>query len=377
MQTLRRPLATAVSGTRAVRQRRIEYTSEGAVCVSYDALRTEPLSLTPSIEKALGSQPDALGVIIVRELPEQFKRIRQQVLRLAYTFAELPEAVREQFADPDSRYSFGWSHGKEIMNGKPDYLKGSYYANPIMDQPEVSQELSRTYPEYYGRNIWPSGVVGVEGFERAFKSLGRLMFDVGCDLAAACQPFASSYLTDSSLSLVDIIRRSQIPKARLLHYFPPTLDEPHFNGDEPIDSWCGLHKDHSLLSGLCSAMYLEAPEDKSQAPRAIDAPSASSGLYVRTRGGTLTKVSIPTDCLAFQTGEALELATAGRLRATQHCVRVGLGGDVARAARISRETFAVFMGPDVDQQLSSTETFGQLSKRRFDEHYGGSEHPRL
>lgn len=102
-------------------------------------------------------------------------------------------------------------------------------------------------------------------------------------------------------------------------------------------------------------------------PCVVSSPSPASGLYIRTRGGDLTKVLIPADCLAFQTGEALELATAGKLRATPHCVRVG-GGEGAE--KISRETFALFMQPNTDQQLSDAENFGQFSKRIFDEHYG-------
>jgi isopenicillin N synthase-like dioxygenase len=80
----------------------------------------------------------------------------------------------------------------------------------------------------------------------------------------------------------------------------------------------------------------------------------------------LKKVSIPPDCLAFQTGEALELATAGRLRATPHCVRVGAGDSTED---ISRETFALFMQPDVNERISARETFGEFSKRIFDDHY--------
>ena len=78
-------------------------------------------------------------------------------------------------------------------------------------------------------------------------------------------------------------------------------------------------------------------------------------------------MSIPVDCLAFQTGEALELATAGKLRATPHCVRVGAGEG---ADKVSRETFALFMQPNTNQQLSASEDFGQFSKRIFKEHYG-------
>jgi isopenicillin N synthase-like dioxygenase len=79
-------------------------------------------------------------------------------------------------------------------------------------------------------------------------------------------------------------------------------------------------------------------------------------------------VSIPADCLAFQTGQALEVATGGKLAATPHCVKVGSSPE---AGRISRETFALFMQPDTTQSLSPSMTFGQFSKGIFDEHYEG------
>ncbi|KAF7792480.1 hypothetical protein EIP86_003521 [Pleurotus ostreatoroseus] len=218
----------------------------------------------------------------------------------------------------------------------------------------------------YGLCSGPSeDIKEVQGFREAFEHLQGLVFEAGCLLAAACQPFASSYLSDSSLSLADLIRSSPIAKARLLHYFPPSPDASLPAEDEPVDSWCGFHKDHGLLTGLCSAMYLQ--QQPHGPPSVVNAPSSSSGLYIRTRGGELTKVSIPIDCLAFQTGEALELATAGKLRATPHCVRVG---SAPGADRISRETFALFMQPKTEQQLTQTENFGQFSKRIFDEHYG-------
>jgi isopenicillin N synthase-like dioxygenase len=95
-------------------------------------------------------------------------------------------------------------------------------------------------------------------------------------------------------------------------------------------------------------------------------------LYIQARDGELTKVTIPPDCLAFQTGEALELATAGRLRATPHFVRVGAGND---GEHVSRETFALFMQPDVNQRISETETFGEFSKRIFNDHYDDTNVP--
>jgi isopenicillin N synthase-like dioxygenase len=111
-------------------------------------------------------------------------------------------------------------------------------------------------------------------------------------------------------------------------------------------------------------MYIR--KDDSSAPTMVSSPSSATGLYIRTRGGDLTKVSIASDGLAFQTGEALELVTAGKLQATPHCVRVVAGKG---AEKVSRETFALFMQPDTDQRITPSETFGQFSKRIFTNHY--------
>lgn len=103
-----------------------------------------------------------------------------------------------------------------------------------------------------------------------------------------------------------MLSTSQTLKARLLHYFPPSSDLPAAaadDDDEAIDSWCGFHRDHSVLTGLVSAMYLAHPVGGG-APQIVQAPNPSSGLYIRTRGGDLRKVAIPVDCLAFQTGKA-------------------------------------------------------------------------
>lgn len=337
--------------------------STDVVSISYQTLVSSPLSLETSIEEAFGSHPQALGIILVKDLPPVYPIYRERLLKLAYNFAHLDEDVREKYVDPGSIYSYGWSHGKEIMNGRPDTLKGSYYANPVIDVPDVNPAVKAAYPPIYGDNVWPDkNEIGIEGFEEAFKNLGRLVFDVGCQLAGACQPFVSKYLTDVSLSVPELIS-TQTAKARLLHYFPPSENSPTTE-DGPIDSWCGFHKDHSLLTGLCSAIFFR--EEAGMDPTAVPSPSPTSGLYIRTRGGDLTKVSIPPDCLAFQTGEALELVTAGKLRATPHCVRVG---QTQVGAKISRETFALFMQPDTHQRISESDTFGSFSKKVLEEHY--------
>ncbi|KAJ7919028.1 hypothetical protein B0H13DRAFT_256907 [Mycena leptocephala] len=223
----------------------ITYTPEGAVSIAYQDLVSSPLSLGKAIEKAFGSSPECLGIIVVRDLPPVYAAYRERLLKLAYAFAKLEEPIREQYADSHSR--FGWSHGKEIMNGKPDVLKGSYYANPVVEIPGVAPALQDAYPEYYNKNIWPKDdEAGVEGFSSAFKDLGRFIFEVGCELAVACQPFALSHLNDSSMSLPQLISTSNTVKARLLHYFPPSPDAAPTGENDPVDNWCGWHRDHSI-----------------------------------------------------------------------------------------------------------------------------------
>src|SRR5580700_2960827 len=75
-------------------------------------------------------------------------------------------------------------------------------------------------------------------------------------------PTASSHLVDSSLSLPEMIKTSQTIKARLLHYFPPDPSDSLSKDDEPVDSWCGFHLDHSLFTGLCSvSLFTSVPAE--------------------------------------------------------------------------------------------------------------------
>ncbi|KAJ9112175.1 hypothetical protein QFC20_002356 [Naganishia adeliensis] len=347
-----------------------------AVTISYNDLVNAPDSLQKQIEQAFGNAEDALGVIIIKDLPEQFPKLREDLLKLADKFASLPKETREKYSRKEVQYMFGWSHGKEIMNGKPDIYKGSYYANPLVDHPDVSEELRQKNWMYYGDNVWPEkSEPGMENFEQAFKNLGKLIHSLGLLLAKACESFVSEHVhtavtsSNSSASISDLIATSQCNKARLLHYFPPSASTEGENGNVENgvqDDACGIHLDHSLLTGLCSAMYLDHSENASE-PKVVPAPDPKAGLWIcpRRQGSEPIKVSIPADCLGFQTGEALQLLTAGKLAATPHFVRAGQD-----ASSVSRETFAFFLQPDVDRVVGADgETFGQFSERIMREHY--------
>jgi hypothetical protein len=63
-------------------------------------------SYNSSTEQAFGSGPDCLGIIIVRDLPPEYPKLRERLLKLAHAFSSLDEPVREKYADAKSRYRF-------------------------------------------------------------------------------------------------------------------------------------------------------------------------------------------------------------------------------------------------------------------------------
>ncbi|ORY33775.1 hypothetical protein BCR39DRAFT_519186 [Naematelia encephala] len=320
------------------------------VTVSYPTLIADPTSLLPQIERAFGSSPGSLGIIVVSDLPPDFIKLRETLFHGAHALANLPESSRDALARPDTSYMFGWSHGKEVMNGRPDTMKGSFYANPMVDLPNVSAEKRKAHPEYYSGNVWPSDHT-LSDFEPSFKALGEIIFNVGVALAKACEPFAAPQIALSGgKTLAALISESQCNKARLLHYYPETGSS---DDQDRIanDALCGTHVDHSLLTGLCSAMYLASSNSSSSpTPTPVQAPSPTAGLWIHPRHHSATnapipdpvKVSIPPNCLAFQTGETLEILTDGKLAATPHFVS-GNAGSSTGDSKVSRETFAFFL----------------------------------
>ncbi|GAA6062694.1 hypothetical protein JCM10212_004752 [Sporobolomyces blumeae] len=367
------------------------------VTVSYASLVSQDAALPSQIRSAFDSSPSSLGLLIVKDLPTEFAQLRKRLLLLSNAFASLDEATREKYTHEASSYSFGWSHGKEIMNGEPDRLKGSFYNNPTSDEtPGLNAGDAPT------KNIWPNEK-GVEGYEEAFKALCKLMVDVGGLVAAACDQLVGDSGTASSKTVEELLRQSQASKARLLHYFPrpnsvfslpPSTSLPENPPKETVDdSWCGTHIDHSLLTVLCPSMYLFHPEttqgDAPADPLIIPSPSKSTGLFIKTRSGEVVQATIPENCLALQTGETLELLTSKRLAATPHFVNATascLGRRALEAIEakkeadetwkgvergtVTRETLAVFLQPNNDEVVSPDgETFGQFTARVFKRHY--------
>jgi isopenicillin N synthase-like dioxygenase len=306
------------------------------VLLHYRDLLDDRIDLSDSIEAAFGY--DGLGLLVVEGVPN-FAKLRKDLLPLAHKFANLPDEIKKKTVHEESFYSFGWSHGKELLEGKPDYSKGSYYNNPQYDVPFDDPELIKKYPSFCHPNIWPKE--DLPELEPAFKAMGQCIVNVGLLLARHCDKYVKKVLpTYKDFRLYNIIKESRTCKARLLHYFPLQDANGHHTfvdeKEDPYSSWCGWHNDHGSLTGLVPAMFINS------VGKEVPNPDPAAGLYIRSRNGALVRAVIPPDHLAFQIGETAQIHSGGVLQATPHCVRAAQG---PKAIGISRESYAVFMEP--------------------------------
>lgn len=102
------------------------------VVLDYAEVVNPEADLSDRIEEGWGY--DGLGLLCVAGVPDHAEQ-RAQLLRLAHSFATLPDDVKLKYEHAASFYNFGWSHGKEMLEGRPDLSKGSFYANPLVDKP--------------------------------------------------------------------------------------------------------------------------------------------------------------------------------------------------------------------------------------------------
>ncbi|XP_075652383.1 uncharacterized protein LOC142622742 [Castanea sativa] len=340
------------------------------VTISYTELKDKRADLSLKIEEGFG--PNGLGILSITDVPG-FPSLRRNLLRLSPRLASLPEGVKKELEDPHSRYNFGWSHGKEkLESGKPDLLKGSFYANPILDRPTTEASLIQRYPSYCGSNIWPDSAL--PELEVAFKALGKLIFDVGLILAYHCDRYVSKGVNmHEDEGLEKILLRSRCHKGRLLYYFPAQESNCTQDGDS-ISSWCGWHTDHGSLTGLTCGMFMKDGVE-------LPCPDSAAGLYIKTRTDQIVKAVFGEDDIAYQIGETTEILSRGYLCATPHCVQAPKG---QKATGIDRSTFALFMQPDWDESLNFPEevhihkelissngalTFGEYTEKLLDKYY--------
>ncbi len=232
------------------------------------------------------------GIIAVRGVPG-FVEAYGNFIESAQNFINLTKEKRAQYT-PQDAYGRGWSYGIETFNNVTDSFKGSYYI---------------TYPEEDAilPNIWPSK--DVPDFKKNYLTLVDIIFRTGKEI----QPLCGIHIEDVS------------SVARMLYYGP-------VNDPKSVE-WCGEHRDHALLTGLCPGVYfLEGQR--------VSRPSGT-GLFIRGE-----EFFAPDDALLFQIGETAELITNGTVTATEHQVRKAVGG-------YERYNLALFMSPRPDYVIES------------------------
>ncbi|GAB7353230.1 hypothetical protein MBLNU459_g3747t1 [Dothideomycetes sp. NU459] len=345
-----------------------EVRSAAPVAVSLEELHAGSVSFD-TLEAAFG--PTSLGIIVVRDLPSHFVTLRKQLLSYSSYLASLPQSELEKLESPESKWLVGWSCGKETLkDGRYDTLKGSYYVNPVQDKDLHAQAVQKypNLPEYNAPNVWPSQDI-LPGFQETFQELCEFIVDTAALVARACDRYAQKNVPEYQQGYLEhVVKTSISTKARLLHYFPaPETEAPKTETADDSDDWCATHLDHGCLTGLTSAMFIDeaqhSPSKQSSfeqpLPELPTSPDPNAGLYIHSRSGEVTKVNIPKDCLAFQTGEALEVITKGKFRAVPHFVK---GAAPGKGGKVARNTLAVFTQPNLWEMVDEKRDFATFAK---------------
>lgn len=288
-----------------------------------------------------------------------------------------------------AKYLTGWSLGKETLkNGQVDTLKGSYYANcafyvdPTLSCAKPTTEFSEeNFPEYLSPNLWPPNFV-LPGFQQTFEDLCRVIIDTAVLVARACDKYAAEEIPEYKAGYLEhVVKTSTTTKARLLHYFPANPEAEVADSEVMGDDWCATHLDHGCLTGLTSAMFVNETRQVPSIPVSYayaskylpllgelpSSPDPTAGLYIESRNGEKVQVKIPRDCIAFQTGEALERITKGKFRAVPHFVRgvrPGVADGEDQGGRIARNTLAVFTQPNLGEVVDTDQNiaFGEFAR---------------
>ncbi|XP_008785992.2 uncharacterized protein LOC103704467 isoform X2 [Phoenix dactylifera] len=312
-----------------------------AIKISYSELKEKEEDLSAKIEEGFG--PSGLGLVSISDVPG-YALLRQNLLCLSARLTSLPEDVKEGLEDPVSRYNVGWSFGKEkLKTGKHDTFKCSFYANPVVDVPATDSSLMKRYPLYCRPNRWPTNAL--PELEIAFKSLGKLMLDVGLLLAYHCSRYVSKGAKmHGNEDFEHILQRSRCHKGRLLYYLPVQQSE-FKEGACSMSSWSDWHTDFCHLTGLTSGMYMRNNEK-------ITCPDSAAGLYIRMRNDQIVRVVFGEDEIAYQISDTADVLSRGRLCATPHSVQAPKG---EKAYGVGRSTFVLFIQPDWDEILNFPE----------------------
>ena len=280
------------------------------VVLEYADLVSDEVDLSDQILYAFGG--GSVGALGVRGIPG-WRDMCVNTLPLAHRLVSLPKEKLLALEDESSLYNAGWSFGKEKMGDTPDFAKGSFYFNPITDDP--SPELRAEYPSSVPANKWPDES-DIPDFKKNCCHLGSIMRDVAILLAKHIDKLLVKQVPGYEKGLFfEAMTGSTKAKGRMLYYFPiQARDDGKSTGG---DNWIAWHNDSGFLTCLASELFMEHSTG-----RLVENPEPdNAGLFIADRDGVEHKIFIPPDCMGIQIGECLQIVSGGLLVATPHCVR--------------------------------------------------------
>lgn len=230
--------------------------------------------------------------------------LTDEVLRLARRFFALPAAAKDEISQLQSPQFRGYSRlGGELTNGTVDWREQI----DIGPERDVIPDAVG-YWRLQGPNLWPPALPALRGaFERwsaALSDVGlRLLRHWAVSLGAAEDVFDAAF-ADQPATLIKVVR------------YPGTADTAQ---------GVGAHKD----SGVLTLLLLEP---------------GSRGLQVEITPGRWIDAPPVDGAFVVNTGELLEVATGGYLRATRHRVQ-------APAPGTDRLSIPFFLNPALDAQV--------------------------
>ena len=239
-----------------------------------------------------------------------------EVLSMARQFFALPDEEKIEISQLDSPHFRGWSRlGGELTNGAVDWREQIDIGpqRPVVDHAEGYWNLQ-------GPNLWPTRP---PGFRPAFERWSDDLADVGLRLLrhwavslGAPEDHFDAAFAEAPATLMKVVR------------YPGSAENPQ---------GVGAHKD----SGMLTLLLVEP---------------GSSGLQVQAADDTWVDAPPLEGAFIVNTGELLEVASGGYLRATRHRV-------VAPEPGTDRISIPFFVNPALDAVIDIIELPAELAEQ--------------
>ncbi|KAM3355860.1 hypothetical protein P3S68_022574 [Capsicum galapagoense] len=352
----------------------LDYSDLLQLC-SDKCIETNDSSITKSVMENLG--PEGPGLLAITGVPEA-SNLRRNLLPLARNLALLNNDRRKRLLKEHNL-------GSDVSLKNPNRNVSSFSMQLKYEQCFERSDCQVDDVEFDNQN---DEVVDRDEFNKlgcTFKELGYCMMDLGLRLAQICDKAIGGQ--ELQLSLLE----SGTAKGRLIHYHSAvdndivreaakrngqskardgkgnknerlTLKqqgvESSNNQSNDYGLWQQWHYDYGIFTLLTVPMFLLSSHQEAAASANNDLPVSSEHEFPSPSGHTylhifdpkknqVFMVKAPSESLILQVGEAADILSKGKLRATLHCVC-----RPPKEENLSRETYVVFLQPAWSKQFS-------------------------